>query len=208
VRALQAARCAARPRGDAAQRRAPSSAEDEGEPWRFYVLGEGTRAAMVDLLAEEHATACIERGDCEVPEHNAAEQWRTPVEMVAVSAKRVSLPPTAQPAGGEAAEGDAAQAQRARFDAATKGEEHMLAAAAAAQNIMLSLAGEQIGARWCLPRVARTKAFASLIGMPYATERCVGVIHVGFEADDGPLREQRPSRKHLQTDDAIARWLK
>ena len=97
-------------------------------------------------------------------QNNGFEQWRTPVEMVAVSAKRVSLPPTAQPAGGEAAEGDAAQAQRARFDAATKGEEHMLAAAAAAQNIMLSLAGEQIGARWCLPRVARTKAFAVRCG--------------------------------------------
>jgi nitroreductase len=120
------------------------------EPWRFYVIGPETAAAVVELAAAIDAAAKGEK---------------------AGAARRARL---------GAIPGFFVLTARRTPDDALQEREDYAACCCAAQNLMLYLWQRGVGVKWTTGKVTRSERFCELIGIDAARETVVGFFWYGI----------------------------
>lgn len=132
-------------------------------PWRFTLVGPTTRAEFAEIAVR---VKCSQK---ELSEDGCAKvraKVTDPSEMIVLR-------------------------QVLHEDASTR-EEDYASLACAAQNLMLSLAGEGVGTKWTTGGVTRSPETYALLGLDREVERIVGFLWVGYPAK-APSPPPRPA---------------
>jgi nitroreductase len=138
------------------------------EPWRFTRVGRRSREELARIsldLKTQGGKAPLSPAG----EAKARDKILKPAELLVIS---------------QVVDEDADVAQ-----------EDYAAVACAVQNILLSLASEQIGSKWSTGEVTTDPRTYSLLGVDSSRERIVGFLWIGYPAVENPPKSRR--RKSL-----------
>ena len=133
-------------------------------PWRFYVMGQQTRLALIPEV--ERLTR--EKGSSAGPQlvEKARNKILSPPELIAVASLR--------------SPGDA-----------FREEEDYAATVCAAHNLVLSLWDQGIGSQWSTGAITRSPVAYEALGISGEEQRIIGFIKAGYPAQV-PGRKKRP----------------
>ncbi|MEO0813027.1 MAG: nitroreductase [Myxococcota bacterium] len=138
-------------------------------PWRFYLMGEKTKAQVAEVAADLAGATARQSGADEervamVSDVGRQKILTSPV-LIAVSSRRVP-------------------------DDAFREREDYAATACAIQNIQLSLWADGVGAKWSTGAVTRDARVYPIVGADPESEELVGFVKAGYPAKVPQVRRK------------------